>query len=277
MTKGKIIVIEGTDCSGKEIQSKKLVERLSEEGCKTFYYNYPNYASPTGKIIGLPYLGKSYLGAELVNSHREKVVERLKEIYQKTNKTYDEKIVDLAIDLMGEELGVGWFKEGALNVDPKIAGAYYTIDRAYNAPNVDKLLDEGNVVIDRYYYSNMGHQGGKIKSSKERKDYYEWNVRLEREMFGLPKEDIAIFLHVPTAYTAILKKARGEELDEHEKDTEHLKNAEKAYLELATNYGFETIDCLHEKSVPIKLSDVKTIDEIHEEVYNVVKRKLNLR
>ena len=83
MTKGKIIVIEGTDCSGKEIQSKKLVERLSEEGCKTFYYNYPNYASPTGKIIGLPYLGKSYLGAELVNSHREKVVERLKELYKK--------------------------------------------------------------------------------------------------------------------------------------------------------------------------------------------------
>ena len=79
------------------------MERLSEEGCKTFYYNYPNYASPTGKIIGLPYLGKSYLGAELVNSHREKVVERLKKLYQKTNKTYDEKIVDLAIDLMGEK------------------------------------------------------------------------------------------------------------------------------------------------------------------------------
>lgn len=66
-------------------------------------------------------------------------------------------------------------------------------------------------------------------------------------------------------------------MDEHEKDTEHLKNAESAYLELAKNYGFETIDCLHEMSDPINSSDVKTVDEIHEEVYNVVKRKLNLR
>ena len=28
MDKGKIIVIEGTDCSGKETQTKKLMERL---------------------------------------------------------------------------------------------------------------------------------------------------------------------------------------------------------------------------------------------------------
>ena len=28
---GKIIVIEGTDCSGKETQSKRLIERLNEK------------------------------------------------------------------------------------------------------------------------------------------------------------------------------------------------------------------------------------------------------
>ena len=28
----KIIVIEGTDCSGKETQSKMLLERLNKEG-----------------------------------------------------------------------------------------------------------------------------------------------------------------------------------------------------------------------------------------------------
>ena len=30
--KGKIIVIEGTDCSGKETQSKKLEEYLKQSG-----------------------------------------------------------------------------------------------------------------------------------------------------------------------------------------------------------------------------------------------------
>ena len=37
MSKGKIIVIEGTDCSGKETQSKLLIDKLSKGGKKTHY------------------------------------------------------------------------------------------------------------------------------------------------------------------------------------------------------------------------------------------------
>lgn len=57
--RGKLIVIEGTDCSGKETQTKKLVARLEKEGNKVFAFTFPNYDSPTGKIIGGPYLGKA--------------------------------------------------------------------------------------------------------------------------------------------------------------------------------------------------------------------------
>ena len=35
--RGKIIVIEGTDCSGKETQTKKLEERLKEKGIKCIF------------------------------------------------------------------------------------------------------------------------------------------------------------------------------------------------------------------------------------------------
>lgn len=55
---GKLIVIEGTDCSGKETQTKKLVERLENENKKVIRFSFPNYDSPTGKIIGGPILGK---------------------------------------------------------------------------------------------------------------------------------------------------------------------------------------------------------------------------
>jgi len=55
---GKFIVIEGTDCSGKETQSKLLVEKLTSLGKKAIRITFPNYDSPTGKIIGGPYLGK---------------------------------------------------------------------------------------------------------------------------------------------------------------------------------------------------------------------------
>lgn len=55
---GKIIVIEGTDCSGKETQSKMIVERLKNEKEKVIVFSFPNYDSPTGKIVGGAYLGK---------------------------------------------------------------------------------------------------------------------------------------------------------------------------------------------------------------------------
>lgn len=55
---GKIIVIEGTDCSGKETQAKLLVEKLKQYGIRCIYFDFPHYDSPTGKIIEGPYLGK---------------------------------------------------------------------------------------------------------------------------------------------------------------------------------------------------------------------------
>lgn len=59
---GKIIVIEGTDCSGKETQSKLLEERLNSIGKKCVRFDFPNYESPTGRIIGGAYLGRPEIG-----------------------------------------------------------------------------------------------------------------------------------------------------------------------------------------------------------------------
>ncbi|MCI8330605.1 MAG: hypothetical protein HFE04_00720 [Bacilli bacterium] len=55
---GKIVVIEGTDCSFKETQSKMLKERLKRENIKVEQMSFPVYSSPTGRIIGGPFLGK---------------------------------------------------------------------------------------------------------------------------------------------------------------------------------------------------------------------------
>lgn len=55
---GKIIVIEGTDCSGKETQSILLEKRLNAEGKKCVRFDFPMYDTPTGKIVGGAYLGK---------------------------------------------------------------------------------------------------------------------------------------------------------------------------------------------------------------------------
>lgn len=62
MERGKLIVIEGTDCSGKETQSKLLVKKLNAMGIKAINLSFPMYDTPTGKIVGGPLLGRKENG-----------------------------------------------------------------------------------------------------------------------------------------------------------------------------------------------------------------------
>ena len=57
----KLTVFTGTDCSGKGTQTKLMYQRLLSEGEKVAMFSYPMYDTPTGKIVGGPYLGKSHI------------------------------------------------------------------------------------------------------------------------------------------------------------------------------------------------------------------------
>lgn len=275
MEKGKLIVIEGTDCSGKETQSKKLIERLNDEGIKTIYFSYPNYKSPTGKIVGLPYLGKPYLAEELIKEHAKSIKAHLKKTYPDI---FSAAMVELTLATLIEKISKGWFPEGAPSVDPKISSLYYTADRGYNTPYVNEMLETGtNIILDRYVYSNMAHQGGKLDTEALRREMYEWLYKLEFGMMNLPESDVKLFLHMPTDYAMLLKAGRKEAADEHESDPNHLKSAERAYIEVANIYGFDTIECTRQQEEIATFDNIKTPDEISEEVYDVVKRKLVLK
>lgn len=276
MEKGKIIVIEGTDCSGKETQSKMLEERLNNEGIKTIRTGFPNYESPSGKIVGLSYLGKPYLARELIDSVKEKVYDRLSP-YAKTK--HDNLVIDIVIESIAEELSHGWFPEGAPNVDPIVSAYYYAADRLYNLPFINEQLENGiNVILDRYVYSNLGHQGGKYSDPKIREKKYEELASLEFGFSGLPEADAKMFLHMPTAYAQILKGGRKEEADENERDINHLINAENAFIEVASKFNFDVVNCVYENhsETPIR-EDIKTPNEIHEEVFDIAVRKLTLK
>ncbi len=58
MKRGKLIVFEGTDASGKNTQTELLYKKLINKGIKCVKDTFPRYKTPTGKIIGGPFLGK---------------------------------------------------------------------------------------------------------------------------------------------------------------------------------------------------------------------------
>lgn len=223
--RGKLIVIEGTDCSGKDTQSKLLLKRLSDIGIKVYEDSFPKYDTPTGKIIGGSYLGKEHIGPSL-------------------------------------------FKEGAALVDPKVASLYFAADRRYNIKNIINKLDAGyNVILDRYVYSNMAHQGGKIKDSKERLNMYAWLDVLEFKLLELPKPDIAIFLSMPVSYSVKLRENRKELPDSHESNIDYLEMSFNAYQELANNYKWDIINCVDNDTL-------KEVSAINDELFDLVINKL---
>lgn len=59
MSKGRLIVIEGLDSSGKETQSKLLCEHLEKSGKKVKRIEFPNYKSDSSALVRM-YLGGSF-------------------------------------------------------------------------------------------------------------------------------------------------------------------------------------------------------------------------
>ena len=69
--KGKLIVLEGLDGSGKETQSKLLVDRLNKEGYKAIRVSFPNYGQPQCSMVE-EYLKGNYTNQYEYNYLRSK-------------------------------------------------------------------------------------------------------------------------------------------------------------------------------------------------------------
>lgn len=92
--RGKIILIEGTDCSGKETQSKLLVKKFNEKGIKCEYFSFPNYDSPTGKIVGGPFLGKKHICDSFFEEGSSNVDPKVSSLYYAADRLYNNHIIE---------------------------------------------------------------------------------------------------------------------------------------------------------------------------------------
>lgn len=212
--RGKIIVIEGTDCSGKETQTRLLVDKLTTDGLKVKRLSFPMYDTPTGKIIGACLLGKPQMCKDLLKDEHS------------------------------------FFPEGGGNIDSLAACDLYAADRRYNLPKILKYLNDGYIVIiDRYVTSNMAHRGGLIKNKKERIKMYKKIELKEYVINELPKPDKTILLYLPYEYACELKKNRQELPDDVENNYKYLKNSEKAYLELSKLYHYDVVNCVDNNKI----------------------------
>jgi dTMP kinase len=152
---------------------------------------------------------------------------------------------------------VGQFLNGELgpleSVDPHFSALLYAGDRYEARPKLEAALNNGQIVlVDRYIGSNLAHQAARADSAK-REAFQEWIEHLEYEIYGLPKEDLVLYLHVPAAEAqklVALKSARSytsAQRDLLEASLRHLEDAAQMYDSLSKRPNWSTIECFDSK------------------------------
>ncbi|NTW90229.1 MAG: thymidylate kinase [Candidatus Moranbacteria bacterium] len=228
--KGKLIVIDGSDGSGKATQTALLLKRLKREGRRARTLDFPRYEA---NLFG------GLIGECLAGEH-------------------------------GDFAGL----------DPRIASVLYAADRFESKRMIEKWLAEGCVVVlDRYVSSNQIHQGGKIPDAKRRREFLAWLDRMEFGVFGLPRPDIIIHLHVPTETSRqlLLEKGAtdkkpylrgGKKQDVVETNGKYLEDSRESALRLVRKQNdWRQVEC---SSRGVLLSR----EEISEQVFGIVSSML---
>jgi dTMP kinase len=134
-------------------------------------------------------------------------------------------------------------------VDAHLSALLYAGDRYEAKQELEAALQGGKTLLaDRYIASNLAHQTARVASEK-RKEFIEWLRHLEYGLYGLPEEDLVVYLRLPLseAHRLVgLKKAReytSLQRDLQEADQRHLEEAAHVYELLAKEPNWATIEC----------------------------------
>lgn len=166
-------------------------------------------------------------------------------------------------------------------LNPYMCSSFYAVDRFIQyVTEWKKYFEEDDntfILADRYLSANIIHQGGKIKDSKERKQFNNWVYNYECDKCGLPKEDITIILTITPEVSQKLMSDRynGNEAkkDIHESNLEYLTdcyNRLQSSIDdmLDAGHKWVHIQCCNDKG------NLDTVEVIHDKVIDSIKHLL---
>jgi dTMP kinase len=146
-------------------------------------------------------------------------------------------------------------------VDPHFSALLYAGDRFEAKPRIDTVLNEGKIVlVDRYVASNLAHQVARADAEK-RSEFLRWIEHLEYTIYGLPHEDLILYLRVPPSQAQRLVGQKSERNytrathDIQEKSLRHLEDAAEMYDMLSRSRPWATIQCYDAQNNTLRLPE----------------------
>ena len=159
------------------------------------------------------------------------------------------------------------------DLSPYFVNSLYAQDRAITwiSGLRDQYNNGGVIVLDRYATSTLIYQSSAIDNEAEKNKFIDYVYDYEHNRIGIPVPDLVIFLYAPFEVAKALKEkrktSRRTDDDIHEKDLEYLRKVSDTSTFIADKYNWEYINCT-------KDNEMRSIEDIHEDIYKVVKEKI---
>ncbi len=244
-SKGKFIVIDGTDGSGKGTQTKLLVERLRKQGYDVAIADFPRYGERSAALVE-DYLNGKFGTAKEVGPYRGSIF--------------------YAVDRYAASFQIReWLEKGKTVVSNRYVSANmgHQTGKIKDKKERDKFLEwledlEFNIfAIPKPDLNILLHVPPEVG----------------QKLVG-KKLQTTISLFKDSDYQKKISKQRqtrnyivGRSHDIHEADLDHLKEAAQAYKYVAEKYNWSVINCA-------PANKLETIEEIHEKVWKIVQPHL---
>lgn len=163
---------------------------------------------------------------------------------------------------------------GREEVKPQVASLFFALDRYATINEWKSIFEDPEMIVicDRYVTSNMLYQMVRYENNDQQLAFLRWLETTEYDLLDLPAPDITLFLTLPLSVRKEMLETRtgktgGNTGDIHEKDLDYLRQIDDAQYKLVNKFNMIGIDCSTEDN------KVKTIEEIHEIIYNTLKEK----
>lgn len=157
-------------------------------------------------------------------------------------------------------------------LSPYFINSLYAQDRAITwLTELKQHYENGEtILLDRYTTSSLIYQAALIEDLEERKKFIDYIIDFEYSKLGVQSPDQVIFLTAPFELVTEIRNQRSQNdgvvNDIHERDLSFMKKVYENALFIADYLSWSKVECNDGKFM-------KPIEDIHQEVYQLVKQK----
>lgn len=157
-------------------------------------------------------------------------------------------------------------------LSPYFINSLYALDRGITwYTNLKELYNQGKIILlDRYTTSSLIYQSALIKDLEQKKKFIDYVIDFEYHKIGIKEPNHVIFLHAPFELVTELRNARrqneGIANDIHESNLDFMKNVYESAMFVADYLCWNKVQCNNGNKM-------REINDIHEEVYSLVKKR----